>query len=204
MKSLSVQVTNQIYNDRFIAVDIVEIHLKNQQGQNAPLYLTNANFDILWLSPTAPTGAGQAVRYTAQGEFLGFTTVSEEIDIKVGRFNIFLSAISNDYLTKFTATEIESKRVVIYKVFLDYNTLAVLPNPVMMFDGVIMNAAITESAVTCSISVDCATLFSDFERTNGRMTNNNSNWLFQGNTLDRAFEKSGWTGNTEIAWGRTK
>lgn len=202
MKYLTTQILDQVYNDRFLAVDLVELHLKNQEGGSAPLYLNTGNFDILWDSPTAPTEGN--VKYTAQGEFLGFSTVSEEIDVKVGRFNIFLSAIGNDYLTRFTSTEVESKRVVIYKAFLEYNTLELIPSPVLLFDGLIMNVSITESASTCSLSVDCATLFSDFERTNGRMTNNNSNWLYQGSQTDKSFSKSGWTGNTEIAWGRTK
>jgi hypothetical protein len=45
-------------------------------------------------------------------------------------------------------------------------------------------------------------LFADFERSNGRKTNNWSNWLFQGVQYDKAFVKSGWVGETEIKWGR--
>lgn len=202
MKYLNTQILDQIYNDRFIAVDLVEIHLRDQLGVSRPLYLTNGNFDIVWDSPSAPTAGNN--RYTAQGEFMGFSTVAEEIDVKVGRFSIFLSAIGNDYLTQFSSTEVESKRIIIYKAFLEYNTLQIIPDPVCLFDGLIMNVTITESASTCGVNIDCATLFSDFERTNGRFTNSNSNWLYQGYEYDKSFEKSGWTGNTDIAWGRTK
>jgi hypothetical protein len=202
MKYFSTQILNQIYNDRFIAVDLLELHLRNAQNQISPLYLTNSNFDIAYDSPTAPTiGVNN---YTAQGEFLNFSSVGEDFDIKVGKFNIFLSAISNDYLNRFTVAEIEGQRVVIYKAFLEYNTGQVIPDPIMLFDGMIMNVQITESQSTCNLNVDCSTLFVDYERTMGRMSNNTSNWLYQDSTYDKSMDKSGFTGNTEIAWGRKK
>jgi hypothetical protein len=201
MKVYNNNILDQIYDDRFIAVDLVEIHLKNQLGTNTPLYLTNANFSIAYDSPTAPT-AGSNV-YTAQGEFMGYSTVPEEFDVKVGKFSIYLSAINNNYINLFTQNEIEGKRVVIYKAFLEYNNLTIIPDPIILFDGIIMNIAITESSRSCSIGIDCSTLFSDYERTNGRKTNNNSNWLFQGVEYDKAMDKTGFTGNTELKWGRT-
>jgi hypothetical protein len=193
-------VLTQIRNDRFIAVDLVEVHIKNTSNVMAPLYLTNANFNVQYDSATAPDAGVNT--YLAQGNFMGFSTVPEEFDVKVGKFTIFLSAVDNDYITRFKDTEIEGKRVVIYKAFLDYNTLAVLNRPAILFDGIIMNVAITESARTCSISVDCSTLFSDYERTNGRKTNTGSNTLYQGIAYDTSMNKSGFTGNTEFKWGK--
>lgn len=194
MKFFNQQVVDQIYEDRAIAVDLVQIFITNAQGQSTPLYLTNSNFDIYYNS----------IRYLAQGEFLSFSNYTEELDIKVGKFSIGLSAIGNDYLTRFTQSEIEGKRVVIYKAYLQYNTLQVIPDPILLYDGTIMNIAITENSATCAVTLDCSTLFADFERTAGRYSNNNSNWLFQGSRKDRSFEKAGWVGNSEIAWGRTK
>lgn len=202
MKYLTTQILDQVYEDRFIACDILEIHLRNQAGTSIPLYLTNGHFDIAYDSPTAPTSGVNT--YLAQGQFLSFSNVTEEIDVRVGKFNITLSAINNDYLNLFTANEVEGKRVVLYKAFLEYNTLEVIPYPVMLFDGIIMNTIITETPGTVTLNIDCSTLFSDFERTNGRMTNSTSNWLYQGVKYDKCFEKSGWVGNSEIAWGRTK
>jgi hypothetical protein len=201
MKIFTTQILDQIYDDRFVAVDLIEIHLKNQAGANTPLYLTNANFSMAYDSPTAPTAGVNT--YTAQGEFMGFSTVPEEFDVKVGKFSIYLSAVNNSYINLFTQGEVEGKRVCIYKAFLDFNTLQIIPDPVLIFDGIIMNIAITESSRSCSVSIDCSTLFSDYERTNGRRTNNNSNWLFQGVEYDRAMDKTGFTGNTELKWGRT-
>lgn len=200
MKTFETAIRDQIYNDNFVACDLVEIQLKNQSNVNTPLYLTNANFDVSYDSPTAPDSGANT--YLATGEFISFSTVSEEFDVKVGKFAINLSCIDNDYLNKFTSTEVEGKRVVIYKAFLDYNDMTVIANPVMLFDGIIMNISINESASTCTVSIDCSTLFSDYERTNGRKTNNISNWLYQALEYDLCMEKAGTTGNTEFRWGK--
>jgi hypothetical protein len=201
MKTFDSDILNQIYNDRFIAVDLIEIHLKDTSNANIALYLTNGNFNISYDSSTAPD-SGLNI-YLAQGQFMGFSNVAEEFDVKVGKFSIYLSAIGTDYITTFTENEVEGRRVVIYKAFLDINTLAIVSSPIMLFDGIIMNVGITESARTCNLSIDCSTLFSDYERNNGRKTNNGSNWLYQGVSYDTAMQKTGFTGNTELKWGKT-
>lgn len=193
-------VRSQVFNDRFIAVDLVELHIKNLSGVLAPLYLTNSAINITYTSPTSHNSSSQV--YAAQGEFMSFSNVAEEFDVKVGKFSIYLSAIGNNYINLFKDTDIEGKRVCIYKAFLNYNTLALLDSPVMLFDGTIMNVAITESSRTASLSVDCSSLFADFERINGRKTTRGSNTLYQGSDYDQCMDKAGINGNTEIKWGR--
>jgi hypothetical protein len=193
-------VRTQVYNDRFIAVDLVELHIKNLSGVLEPLYLCNSAVNISYKSPTSHNSGTQV--YAAQGEFMGFSNVPEEFDVKVGKFSVYLSAIGNNYINLFKDTDIEGKRVVIYKAFLDYNTLGVLDTPVMLFDGTIHNVAITESSRTASLTVDCSTLFADFERINGRRTTKGSNTLYQGSDYDQCMDKAGINGNTEIKWGR--
>ena len=60
----------------------------------------------------------------------------------------------------------------------------------------------TESARSASITLDVASIFADFERVAGRMTNNESNWFFQGRRFDTIFEKTGMLKSSEIKWGR--
>lgn len=193
-------VRTQVYNDRFIAVDLIELHIKNLSGVLSPLYLTNSAINISYTSPTSHNGSSQV--YAAQGEFMSFSNVAEEFDVKVGKFSIYLSAINTNYISLFKDTDIEGKRVCIYKAFLDYNTLGLLDRPVMLFDGTIMNVSIVESSRTASLTVDCSSLFADFERTAGRKTNRGSNTLFQGSDYDQCMDKAGINGNTEIKWGR--
>jgi hypothetical protein len=205
MKIYAEGLRDEYYRQNFIAADLVELHLKNTSGVNTPLYLTTGGFDITWASTTAPTANPI---YTAQGEFMGFSPMSEDFDVRVGKFSIYLSGVGNNLVSQFVAGEFEGKRVVIYKAFLAFQTvggiesLNIVSNPIMMFDGTIYNITITESQVSCQISVDCSSLFADFERTAGRKTNNGSNWLYQGVEYDKAFDKAGFIGNQEIKWGK--
>ena len=189
MKTIPSTTKDEFYRDKFIAVDMVEFHLTG-----GTVYLNSGGFDITWNGNT----------YTAQGDFLGFSTVSEDFDIKVGKFSIYLSAINVALTAAFIGTDFEGRRVVIRKAFLDFDpmTLSIIDSPIVIFDGQIYNVSVTETANSASISVECSTLFADFERTAGRKTNNGSNWIFQGVSTDTSFEKSGFVGNTEFLWGR--
>ena len=196
---------DEYYRDHTITVDCVEIHLKNAQGANDTLYLCDGGFDLQFDSQTAPESGTNT--YTAQGNFIGFSGMSEDMDVKVGKFTVTLSALGTDYVEKFINYEVEGKRICIYKAFLGFgpsgtDPLTLVADPILMYDGTIYNFSINETAKTCQIAVDCSSLFSDFERSNGRKSNNWSNWLFQGEQYDRAFEKTGWVGQTEIKWGR--
>jgi hypothetical protein len=195
MKSYSTLLQDEFKRDKFIAVDLVEIYMVDENGNNDFIYLTNAGFDITWDNKT----------YTSQGDFLGFSNVSEDFDVKIGKFSIYLSAINVNLVNKLYGKDFEGRRVAIRKAFLDFDpmTLDIVDQPILVFDGIIYNIIITETAATASMQVECSTLWADFERTAGRKTNNQSNWLFQrGITRDTAFEQAGYVGNTEIKWGR--
>lgn len=194
MKTYSSAVRTEFYRQNFYAVDLVELHLAT------PVYLASGGINISYDSPTAPT-AGTNV-YTAQGDFMGFSGLSEDFDVRLGKFTIFLSAVGNSYTTKFVDQDFEGRRVCVYKAFLDLNSLAIVGDPIMMFDGQLYNASITETKNSCQINVDCSSLFADFERTNGRKTNNSSNWFYQGSNYDTSMAKSGFVGQTEFKWGK--
>ena len=206
MKSFSATANrDEYYRDHTITVDCVELHLKDNSGANQALYLCDGGFDVSFDSPTAPNSGSNT--YVAQGNFIGFSGMSEDFEVKVGKFTITLSAIGNDYIQKFLNYEVEGRRVCIYKAFLGFgqtgtDPLSLVAAPILMYDGTIYNFSIQETANTCQLNIDCSSLFADFERTNGRRSNNWSNWLFQGEQYDRAFEKAGWVGQTEVKWGR--
>lgn len=197
---------DEYYRDNYIAVDLVEIHLKNTSGANAPLYLCNGGFDISYDSSTAPNSGTNT--YQAQGEFIGFSEMSENFDVALGKFTIYLSGLGTDYINKFTANNPEGKRVVIYKAFSEYAVvngiegLYVVPDPLMMFDGIVYNVTATESKSTCQINIECSTLFADFDRSTGRKTNSGSNWLFQGTKYDTSMEQAGFVGESNFLWGK--
>lgn len=186
---------NAYYSDSFFSVDLVEFHLVGD-----PLYFCNGGYDIEWDSSTAPTAG--TITYKSQGEFLGFSGVEESIDVKVGKFNIIISALDEDAKLALLNNYIQGARVVVWKAFLSKTTGQILDTPIMVFDGQIYNFNAVDGARTASINIDCASIFADFERTAGRKTNNESNWLMQGVKYDTSLEKAGIIANTEYRWGR--
>lgn len=203
MKSFSQNsaLRDEYYRDNKFAVDLIEIHLKNSNGQNAPLYLATGMLDIEYDSPTAPTSG--VITYSAQGQFMGMTAINEQFDVVLGKMTITLSGLAPGYISRFIGAEPEGKPVYIYKTFLDLNTLQIVEEPILMYSGETYNVIIQESKETCSIGVEVASIFADFDRRNGRATNDWSNWNFQGDTYDTCMEKAGFVGNTEFLWGRS-
>lgn len=192
---------DEYYRDNKFAVDLIELHLKNAAGRSRPLYLATGMVDIAFDSPTAPTPGSNT--YSAQGEFMSMSPITEQFDVVLGKVNVGLSGLPTDYISKFVDTETEGKPVHIYKCFLDLNTLAIISDPIEMFAGEIYNVAISEGAATCQINLQISSKFADFERRAGRNTNDWSNWAFQGSTYDKAFAQTGYVGNTEFLWGRS-
>lgn len=194
MKTYPSTTRDEFFRDKFICVDLLELYLTDAVGDPAYLYLCSGGFDIVWDSKT----------YTAQGDFIGFSTVPEEFDVKVGKFSVYLSGLGSGMVNRFLNKDFEGQRVVIRKAFLDFDpmSLDIIDTPIIIFDGQLHNIAITETQNSASITVDCSTLFADFERIASRKTNNGSNWLYQGYNYDTAFEKSGFVGQTEFKWGR--
>jgi hypothetical protein len=207
MKTFPTLLRDEFYRENFFAVDVVYIALPDSTGavtQSSVLRLCNGGIDIV-----LPDLNNVPRTYTAQGDFIGFSTVTEEFDVKLGKFSIYLSGLTSGLVNRFTGgpnsrgIDFEGVQVQIAKVFLNYDTLQPISNPYIMFSGVVYNASVTESNVTCQITVDCATLWADFDRNNGRKTDNNSNWLFQlGNKSDTSMSKSGTVGQQEYKWGR--
>lgn len=194
MKTYSSTLRDEFYRSKFIAVDLVEFQITDSNGNPNYQYLCTGGMDIDYDGNT----------YTAQGDFIGFTSVGEDFDVKVGRFSVYLSGLNTDMIDAFVDKDVEGKRVIIRKAFLDFDpmTLNIVDVPITLFDGIIYNVSVTENDTTATLEVQCATLFADFERTAGRKTNNSSNWLYQGFAKDTGFEKSGFVGTTEYKWGR--
>ena len=201
MRQFPSNIRDEFYRENFFAVDVVYMGIPNGAGvitADSVLRLCNGGIDV-----KLPDIYGNTQTYTAQGDFIGFSTITEEFDVKVGKFQIHLSGLTSGMVDRFIDKDFEGKQVQVAKVFLDYNTLQPVNLPYIMFDGLIYNVSIVENAVTCNITVDCSTLWADFDRTAGRMTDNESNWFFQNNNKsDKCFKKSATVGQQEFKWGR--
>lgn len=198
MKSYHTDIRNEYYRDGFICVDLLELHLYDENNTALPHYFSNGGVPI----EAASSLTGGLVTYTAFGDFMGFTSMTESLDTSVGKFSIALSGLNPALFGDLISNASEGRKVVIKKAFLNVQTLQVIQAPITVYEGYIYNYALTEGSKTATLNVSCSSLFSDFERTNGRKTNNWSNWLFQGVKYDRSMDRAGFVGQTEFLWGR--
>ena len=179
--------------DHNFAVDLFRMFLKDSSGGVDNINICTGMIDLTY----------NGNPYSAQGEFMGYSAVQEDFDVKLGKITITLSGIDTSFVDKFTSIDQIGSEIRIGKVFLDLNTLDIISDYAMvMFIGEIYNVSIQENSETCTINVECASVFADFERSAGRRTNDWSNWYLQGQKYDTAFEKAGFVGQTEFLWGR--
>ena len=186
-RGLATNVKTELAKDNFAFADLVEIHLDTIQR------LTNAPFSI-----TATTGSGGAGTYVANGEFLSFDLVSETIDARVNQINIVLSAASSTFTNLFLNNNYLNRRVTVHRQFFDSSYTAI-DSPVMLWDGEVVGYKISENTRSSTISIVSSSVFYDFDRVNGRRTNDKSQQAVFPNDKGMEFSTSA---IADIRWGR--
>ena len=147
-------------------VDLIELHL------STALYFTSSNIDIDFDSNTAPDSGTNT--YLAQGQFLYFGNIVESSDLRVGQVDLTFTAVDTTTVALLLNNNYMNKRVVIYRAILDEDYSFTSDDVFTVFDGRIMNYSIRETESTATVTMTVASLFADFERKNGRRTNNAS------------------------------
>ena len=80
MKTYPQTTRDEFYRDHAFAVDLIELHLKDAAGSSDALYLASGGIDVDADTTTAPdTGSNT---YSAQGEFIAYTAINEDFDVK--------------------------------------------------------------------------------------------------------------------------
>lgn len=186
-RGLGSTITDEQAKNKLKYVDLIEFHFDDGViRRNNGAYSFNA---------TTTTSSGT---YTANGEFLSFELIKETEAAKVNEINIVVSAVSNTFSTKFLNSDYVERRVVIYRQFFDSSNSTV-GTPVMLFDGEMKNFNLNETLETSTIAVKSASVFYNFEDSNGRRTTDSSQQqIFAG---DKGMEFASTTVK-EIRWGR--
>ena len=190
-RNLSVSLQQSLAANKIIVSDLIEIHLATA------VYFTNGPINIVYDSPTAPDAGNNT--YLAQGQFLGFGNISETRDIRVGQLDIAFTAVDYTTLGYVLNNDYIDRRVVLYRAVLD-STYTVDSNKVFQyFDGRINDFNITESVKDCTLSISVSSQFADYEKTNGRRTNNASQQKYFSTDVGMEFAPQI---QTDIKWGR--
>lgn len=190
-RNLSTTLQSDLAGRKYILGDLVELHL------DTPVYFTNGGFDITWDSPTAPDAGDNT--YTAQGQFIEFSNVSETADVRVGTIDLTFTAVDLTTVALVLNNDYINKRVVIYRIIFNDDYTFDSDNVFQFFDGRITDYSISETQTSVTLTITCATQFADFEKLSGRKTNDTSQKLFFANDDGMEFASQI---VKEIKWGR--
>lgn len=187
-RDLPSAIKTELAKNAIAFADLVELHFDSVQK------LTNAQISLVATTPTA----GSSQTFTSNGNLLSFDLVQETGEAKVNQINISLSGTSSTFTNLFLNNSYVDRRVVIYRVFLN-DQLGIIDNPVMMFDGEIQSFTINETGETSTVIVTSASVFYEFEKNNGRRTNETSQKAFF--PADKGMKFSALTIDN-ILWGK--
>jgi len=136
--------------------------------------------------------------YLAASHFLSLSTSQETQDLRVGSLSLSISAVDQSYVSIFLNQEYVNRRVRIWLAVLD-SSAAIVGDPIKTFDGEIVGYSLQNSADSAVINMEMASHWSDFERKNGRFTNQNSQqYYFPSDTGMRFAAES----IKDIKWGK--
>ena len=165
-RQLASSVQTKLGASSVFGVDLIELHLSTS------LYFTSSNIDLDFDSNTAPDSGANT--YLAQGQFLYFGNIVESSDLRVGQVDLTFTAVDTTTVALLLNNNYMNKRVVIYRAILDSDYSFTSDDVFTVFDGRIMNYSIRETDSTATVTMTVASLFADFERKNGRRTNDAS------------------------------
>lgn len=153
-----------------------------------PIRITDYGRNITALSST----------FISSANFLDLGAATETSDIRINSLTLTLSAAEQTYVALFLTNQYMDVRARIWRAVLD-GSASVIGDPIMLFDGRIVNYSIADSETESEITIEIASHWKDFELARGRRTNGNSQKLFFAN--DRGFDFAPQTIN-DIKWGR--
>lgn len=140
---------------------------------NGGYYVTTHNNPITYQSNV----------YQSFGQLLSFDTIEENINFEIPNIKITISGIpahDNSNQTNFATTVIGAdytdKDVKIYRKYFNADGSEITQDEgvIQIFEGTIQDASIAANKETCVVELTTASHWVDFDRQNGRFTNENS------------------------------
>ena len=155
---------------------------------DTPIYITDWDRNLSILSSV----------WTSSSHFLSVGEVTETSELRVNTLNLTLSGVEQSYVSAFLTSNYIDKPIQIYRAVLD-DLDAIIGEPILVFDGLMTGYNIDDTDNSSKVTVNCASHWKDFEKENGRKTNDNSQKIHFPN--DEGFEFAAKT-IKDLKWGR--
>ena len=171
--------------------DIRPVHLITL-GFATPVNITDCSFSL------TSSVSGSSVTYSASDFILGITNHTEETDITKSSVSINLSGADQTFISTVLNENVVNDSVDIFRGFLD-DSNALIADPFLLYRGKIDSFDIAETDKDSQVNLSIVSNWADFEKKNGRKTNNTSQQRFF--TGDVGMDFASQTVK-DIKWGR--
>ena len=171
--------------------DIRPVHLITI-GFSTPVNITDCSFSL------TSSVSGSSVTYSASDFILGISNHSEQTDLTKATVELSLSGADQTFISTVLNENVTNDIVDIYRGFLnDSNTL--IADPFLLYRGNIESFGISENETASSVGLRIVSHWADFEKKNGRKTNNTSQQRFFNTDVGMDFASQT---VQDIKWGR--
>lgn len=171
--------------------DIRPVHLIHI-GFGTPIYITDCSFQL------TSSVSGSSVTYSASDFVLGISNFTEETDITKTSLTITFSGADQTFISTALNENVINDSVTIYRGLLDDNN-SLITDPFLLYEGNIDTFSISESSQTSYITFSVVSHWADFEKENGRKTNNTSQQRYFSNDVGMDFSSQT---VLDLKWGR--
>ena len=186
-RSLTTAIKNELSQKKIRQVHLITINF------DTPVNLTDCSFSL------TSSVSGSSVTYTASDFVLGITNFTEEVDITKSSIGISLSGADQTFISTVLNEPVINDEVIVYRGLLDNNN-ALIANPFLLYKGNIENFSIAETNKNSQVNLTIVSHWADFEKKNGRKTNNTSQQRFFSTDVGMDFASQT---VLDIKWGRS-
>tara|TARA_Y100000114_G_scaffold133853_1_gene133592 strand:+ start:2213 stop:2779 length:567 start_codon:yes stop_codon:yes gene_type:complete len=172
--------------------DIRPVHLITI-GFSTPVNLTDCSFSL------TSSVSGSSVTYSASDFILAVTNHTEETDVSKSSISIALSGADQTFISTVLNENVVNDSVDIFRGFLN-DSNALISDPFLLYRGKIDSFDIAETDTDSQVNLSIVSNWADFEKKNGRKTNNTSQQRFFSGDLGMDFSSQT---VQDIKWGRS-
>ena len=161
-------------------------------GFGTPVNITDCVFDL------TSSISGSSVTYSSSSFILSVPQFTEETDLTKTSLSLALSGASQTFISTCLNENVVNDSVDIYRGFLDSSS-ALISDPFLLYRGKIESFEISETDNTSAVGLSIVSNWADFEKKNGRKTNNTSQQRFFSGDVGMDFASQT---VQDIKWGR--
>ena len=185
-RSLTTAVKNHLATNEIKPVHLITI------GFGTPQNLTDCVHDL------TSSVSGSSVTYSSSSFIMGISNFTEETDVTKTSLTLSLSGADQTFISTVLNENVINDSVDIFRGFLD-DSNALIADPFLLYSGTIDTFAVSENKKASTLNLQIVSHWADFDKTNGRKTNNTSQQRFFSSDVGMDFSSQT---VQDIKWGR--